>query len=84
MENVQATTPWDDCKVAFDIFIHDEAIWRAAKSWTLPRGWELNGTEMNGACGYVAVFRIVGLPAIADGETVKSLLNGAIAKAEGR
>jgi len=62
--------PWSDCKVAFGVE-DDEAVWNADLS--LPAGWELNETDCSGArC--VAVFRVDGVPNIADGEAVAAML----------
>lgn len=67
--------PWTDCKVAFGV--DDESkLWRAhdAGKLKLPNGWELVETDCSGArC--VAVFRVAGIPKIADGEKVKVKLD---------
>lgn len=68
------TTPWTDCKVAFAIE-DPERLWNIWKGkrlpgLKLPDGWELNETVISGAAGYVAIFRVNGVPSIADGEWV--------------
>ncbi len=68
--------PWDDLKVCFSIDSGVERLWRAnergAIAW--PTGWELNETDISGAAGYVAIFRVTVLPTAADGFKVKALL----------
>ncbi len=67
---------WDDCKVAFGFDGGEEAIWDAWKrgKLSLPPGWSFSETDGAGA-RMVAVFRVDGITAPQDGETVRGLLN---------
>lgn len=73
--------PWGDCKVAFGIDnaepFDDNLLWKQR----LPRGWELNEIDGAGA-RYVAVFRVIGIPTVADGAAIKRWLRkvGAIGR----
>jgi len=71
------TTPWSDMKVAFPIG-DDDALWAASDAGrlTLPTGWELCETDGAGA-RYVAIFRVGGVPTIADGEAVLAAIKAA-------
>ena len=62
--------PWSDLKVAFPIG-DDDALWAASDAGRLilPAGWELSETDGAGS-RYVAIFRVDGVPSVADGEAV--------------
>ena len=64
------TPPWSDLKVGFPIG-DDDAIWAASDAGRLilPAGWELCETDGAGA-RYLAIFRVDGVPTVADGEAV--------------
>lgn len=69
------TTPWNDCKVAYDIGADDE-LWADIESGKvkLPHGWSLVETDWAGARS-VAIFRVDGRrPTTRDGEHVLELL----------
>lgn len=80
----RVSKPWDDCKVAFGID-DDQAVEklfysgipsgesRHAKKLGLPPGWTLNEVDGAGA-RWVAVFRVDGVPTVADGKRVIALL----------
>lgn len=67
--------PWDDCKVAFSYDAYDGAddpIWSPEVLW--PLGWTLDSIDPAGArC--VAIFRVAGVPLVADGERVREFLD---------
>lgn len=69
--------PWSDLKVAFPIG-DDDALWAASDAGrlTLPAGWELCETDGAGARN-VAIFRVDGVPTIADGEAVLAAIEAA-------
>lgn len=66
--------PWSDCKVAYSID-DDDALWTAWESGKLqlPKGWALNETDCSGA-RVVAIFRVDGMPTIADGLAVRAAI----------
>lgn len=69
-------TPWDDCKIAFGVE-GKERIWRwsetAAYKRDMPANWALCETDCSGArC--VAIFRVEGIPTVADGQRVAALV----------
>jgi len=67
--------PWDDCKIAFNIDDPD-TVWQlfnGTPCLLLPMGWELVETDSSGARA-VAIFRVMGLPTVTDGEKVKAIL----------
>lgn len=68
--------PWDDLKVCFSISDNPDRLWRAkdAGRLQLPEGWELNETDISGASGYVAIFRVTVQPTPADAYKVKAEL----------
>lgn len=68
--------PWDDLKVCFGIDSAPERLWRAVESGraTFPPGWALNETDISGASGYVAIFRVDVVPTPADAYKVKAQL----------
>lgn len=70
--------PWGDMKVAYAI---DDGE-RLSRWWgstaknkrKLPPGWEL--CEIDGQCArWVAVFRVTGIPTVADGQSVQRFLD---------
>ena len=69
--------PWCDCKVAYGI--DDSEKFERWMDRTddgkglLPEGWDLCETDSSGA-RYVAVFRVEGMPTVADGVAVRKLL----------
>jgi hypothetical protein len=76
----QPETPWWDCKVAFGIN-DGERFWRWVERGgqdKLPKGWQANETDISGAAGYVAIFRVEGVvPSVEDGNAVLALLTEA-------
>lgn len=68
--------PWDDLKVCFGIGDNVERLWKAVEDGraTFPTGWSLNETDISGAAGYVAIFRVEVQPTPADAYKVKSEL----------
>jgi hypothetical protein len=58
--------PWDDLKVCFGIDNGTERLWRAVEGGRaiFPPGWTLDETAISGASGYVAIFRVEGVPPV--------------------
>jgi hypothetical protein len=71
-----AQLPWDDLKVCFCISDNPDRLWRACDEGkaVFPEGWSLNETDISGAAGYVAIFRVKCLPTAADAYKVKAVL----------
>lgn len=65
--------PWADLKVCFPIDSGVERLWSAVErgDFQAPEGWELCETDISGASGYVAIFRVAILPTHADAYVVK-------------
>jgi hypothetical protein len=65
--------PWSDLKVCFSCGDSVERLWRAwqEKRLILPEGWELCETDISGASGYVAIFRVSIIPTAGDAYRVK-------------
>ncbi len=66
--------PWHDMKAAYGLSNPDR-LWAALDRGkaVLPSGWELCETDSSGArC--VAVFRITGIPTVADGRAIASVV----------
>jgi hypothetical protein len=70
------TLPWDDLKICFALRTNPDRLWRAFEEGRLhlPNGWELNETDISGASGYVAVFRVSVHPTNEDAYKVKAQL----------
>lgn len=70
-----AELPWSDLKVVFDLDFDPDVLWAARDSdkLDLPSGWKLKATDCSGArC--VAIFRVEGVPSLADGEAVAAAI----------
>ncbi len=63
--------PWSDLKVCFSLPDDlNEVIWTTEAAAFLPQGWTLCETDISGAAGYVAIFRVEGVPTIEGGLAV--------------
>lgn len=68
-------TPWSDLKVCFPVEVNTESLWRDIGRF-LPPGWEMVETAINGASGYVAIFRVDdNLPTVEDGKRVLAAID---------
>ena len=68
--------PWSDLKVCFPCGDNVHRLHRAidAGKARFPDGWTLCETDISGAAGYVAIFRVEGIPATVDAFAVKAEL----------
>lgn len=75
-DTLDPALPWSDLKVCFGCSDNIERLWRAEADGrlSLPDGWRLNETDISGAAGYVAIFRVEVLPTPADAYRVKAEL----------
>lgn len=70
-------TPWDDCKVAFEV-PDSESVWEALgqgrDKHLLPQGWSMEESYDTATHCFV-IFRVRGMPRPRDGRTVKRILD---------